>query len=507
VATSAVRDNGGIFPLLLLCMAQFVLILDVAIVNVALPLVQEDLGFAPADLQLVVTAYALFFGGLLLLGGRAADLFGRRRVFVWGLGAFTLASLLCGLAPTAGVLVAARALQGAGAALVAPAGLSLLTTIFPEGEARNRALGAWSAVAAGAGAAGLILGSVLTELVGWRSVFLINAPVGIAVVVASLRALPGGRPEYRRGGLDLPGAAAATLGLIALVYALSRGEREGFGDGTTVALLLGSAGLLAAFVIAELRARDPLVPFGIFRSRTLAGANLATLLFSAVVIEANYFPTLHLQQVLSFSPLRTGLAFLPMTTGAALASALAARYVAKVGTRRLLLWGMLSLAAGSLLLCSVSADGGYLMGVLPGMVLIAVGMGLGFTIGTVAATAGVRVERQGAASGILTTGQQLGGAVGLAVLATVAAAATEPAASPEALVGGFRAAFLAMCGFGLLATAAVWALVREPDCRSELERRSKGKGNPAVARISTGRGRQDPSRGGQKETEPRREGS
>jgi len=497
-----VRRGTG--ALLLLCMAQFMLILDVAIVNVALPSVQEDLGFAPADLQLVVTAYALPFGGLLLLGGRAADLLGRRRIFVWGLGLFTVASLLCGLAPTAGVLVAARALQGAGAALVAPAGLSLLTTIFPEGAARNRALGAWSAVAAGGGAAGLILGGVLTEFAEWRWVFLVNAPVGIAVVLASLRTLPEGRPETRGAGLDLPGAATATLGLMALVYGLSRGEREGFGDGTTFALLLGSVVLLAAFVLVELRAQNPLVPFGIFRSRTLAGANLATLLFSAVVIGANFFPTLHLQQVLLFSPLQTGLAFLPMTVVAALTSALAARSVGRVGARGLLLSGMIALAAGSLLLLGVSPDGGYLTDVLPGMVLVAAGMGVGFTVGTLAATSGVEAGRQGAASGILTTSQQVGGAVGLALLATVAAAATGeetgvPAA--EALVGGFRAAFLAMCGFGLLAAGTVWTLVREPDCQRELQRRKGGEGpasvpagasahaspcQPAVARITRG---------------------
>lgn len=510
----------------LLCMAQFMLILDVAIVNVALPSVQRDLGFPSADLQLVVTAYALFFGGLLLLGGRAADLFGRRRVFVWGLGVFTVASLLCGLAPTAGVLVAARAMQGAGAALVAPAGLSLLTTIFSEGEERNRALGAWSAVAAGGGAAGLILGGLLTDLAGWRWVFLVNAPVGAAVIAASLRMLPAGRSttsaeDADTGGtlrqrLDAPGAATATLGLMALVYALSLGEREGFGSGTTLALLAGSAALLVAFVFVEKRAGNPLVPFGIFRSRTLAGANLATLFFSAVVIGANFFPTLYLQQVLFFSPLLTGLAFLPMTVVAALASALAARLVGRTGARPLLLSGMLALAAGSALLARVSPDGGYLADVLPGLVLVAVGLGAGFTVGTLAATSGVRAEQQGAASGILTTSQQLGGAVGLALLATVASAVAGDASSPEALVGGFRAAFLAMCGLGLLAAATVWVLVRERDCQGELARkRREGPApmpagasayaspcQPAISRIVAGEPRDGRERAGSRSGDP-----
>lgn len=459
---------------------------------------------------------------LLLLGGRAADVLGRRRVFVGGLAVFTVASLLCGLAPSAGVLVAARALQGAGAALVAPAGLSLLTTIFSEGEERNRALGTWSAVAAGGGAAGLLLGGVLTEVAGWRWVFLVNGPVGAAVVVGSLRALPEGGSGRRTAGgghqgepggrLDASGAATATLGLMTLVYGLSRGERAGLGDATTVALLLSSVALLAAFVLIELRARDPLVPLGLFRNRTLAGANLATLLFSGVVVGANFFPTLYLQQVLSFSPLRTGLAFLPMAAVAALASALAARFVEAAGVRRLLLSGMVALAAGSLLLYRIAPDGAYLTDVLPGMVLVAAGMGVGFTVGTLAATAGVEGGRQGAASGILTTCQQVGGAVGLAVLAAVAAAGTAGAASgaagaagattPEALVGGFRTAFLVMGAAGLLAAVAVWGLVRETDCRTELARRRGAGGvvavsaggsvhgapcQPAISRIADGR--------------------
>lgn len=322
--------------LLLLCMAQFMLILDIAIVNVALPPIAEDLGFSPGNLQLVVTAYALTFGGLLLLGGRLSDLLGRRNAFVWGLGLFTLASLGCGLAPSAAFLVAARAMQGVGGALVAPAALSLLTSIFPEGEERNRALGLWSAVAATGGAAGLLIGGVLTDLAGWRSVFLVTVPLGAIVALASLRVLPEGRPETGGGRLDWAGAATATTGLVALVYGLGRGETEGFGEVSVVALLLSAVVLIAAFVVIELRVREPLVPFGLFRSPTLTGANLATLLLSAVIIGTNFFLTLYLQQVLSFSPLQTGLAFLPQTLAAAVASGVAARLVSRLGVRALL---------------------------------------------------------------------------------------------------------------------------------------------------------------------------
>ena len=466
--------------LLLLCMAQFMLILDIAIVNVALPPIAEDLGFSAGNLQLVVTAYALTFGGLLLLGGRLSDLLGRRNMFVWGLTLFTLASLGCGLAPSAAFLVISRALQGVGGALVAPAALSLLTSIFPEGEERNRALGVWSAVAAVGGAAGLLIGGVLTDLAGWRAVFLVTVPLGAVVALASLRALPEGRPESRGGRLDLAGALAATAGLVALVYGLGRGETQGFGEISVVALLLSSVVLLAAFVVIELWVREPLVPFSLFRSRTLTGANVATLLLSAVIIGTNFFLTLYLQQVLSFSPLQTGLAFLPQTLAAAASSGVAARLAGRLGVRTLLLSGMVSLTLGALLLSRLSPNGSYLTDVLPGLLFVSVGLGFGFTVGTLAATSGILARRQGVASGVFNTSQQVGGAVGLAILATVAGAVTESATEssvagsvPGALTSGFGVAFLVAAGFGLAAALAVWTLVRDPDCQEEFKRRTK----------------------------------
>lgn len=474
-----VSGQQGMGALLLLCMAQFMLVLDVAIVNVALPRVQIDLNFARGDLQLVVTAYALTFGGLLLLGGRITDLVGRRGVFMIGLALFTLASLTCGLAQSPAMLVAARSLQGVGGALLSPAALSLLITIFPEGKERNRALGVWSALAAGGGAAGLLLGGVLTDLASWRWVFLVNVPIGVIVLLASFQMLPASKGTSK-GHIDVAGAITVTLGLIALVYALSRGGQKGFGEGLVITLLIASIVLLTTFVAIELRSQEPLVPFRLFRLRTLTGANLGTLLLSAVILGVNYFLTLYFQQVQAYSPLITGLAFLPMTLVSVLASGIAARLVSRIGARLLLLLGMLALAGGTALLSQISPHGTYLISVLPGLLFVAVGLGFGFTIGTLAATAGVDAGQQGVASGILSTSQQLGGAIGLAILTAVASMVTASVTIPTAqtLTDGFRAAFLVACGFALIAALVVGVLVREEDCQSELERQ---KQEPAKA--------------------------
>ena len=448
--------SGSPRALLLLCMAMFMLILDVAIVNVALPSVQRDLGFSSRNLQLIVTTYALAFGGFLLLGGRVADAAGRKRVFLWGLALFTLASLACGLAPSSAVILAARAVQGLGAAFVAPAALSLLTSIFAEGAARDRALGVWSAVAAGGGAAGLLLGGVLTDFVGWRWVFLVNVPVGVLVLAASWRGLPEVRAPAR-SSLDLAGALTVTAGLLALVYGLERGGQEGFDNPLVIALLAGAAALLTVFVALEGRVRDPLVPFEIFRIRSLTGANLASFLMSSVVVGVNYFLTVYLQRVLGLSPLETGLAFLPMTLTIMISSNLSARAVGRFGARTLLVAGLLVLALGTLSLLRIAPDASYLETVLPGLILVGLGLGPGFAVTTIAATAGVSVERLGVASGILSTTQQVGGAVGLAALAVVAGASGGQGAA--ALVGGFRAAFAVMIGLSLAAATAAGTLV------------------------------------------------
>lgn len=479
---SSPSAGHGAMPLALLCMAQFMLILDIAIVNVALPAIQTDLNFSRENLQLVVTAYTLSFGGLLLLGGRLADVLGRRRVFVAGLLVFTLASLGCGLARSDGMLVVARAVQGVGGALVSPAALALLITIYPEGPQRNRALGVWSAVAAGGGAAGLLLGGALTDLAGWRSVFLVNVPLGALVAVAAWRALEESRPA-RGGGIDVGGGVAATAGLIALVYGLSRGEQAGFGNPLVLALLAGGALALAAFVVVERRVREPLVPVELFRLPTLLGANVSTLLMSAVVLGVNYFLTLFFQQVQGYSPLQTGLAFLPLTFAAALASGVAARSIGRVGARRLLLAAMLALAVGAALLAQITPRSSYISGALPGLLLAAVGLGFGFTVGTLAATAGVVPRLQGVASGIFNTSQQIGGALGLAVLASVAGAVSGAGADGdlETLTAGFRAAFWTMAILAVAAALVVLALVREQDCAAEMARLDREPGQPTAA--------------------------
>lgn len=467
--------------LIALCMAQFMLVLDIAIVNVGLPSIQADLAFPPGNLQLVVTAYSLTFGGLLLLGGRITDLLGKRLIFMIGLTLFTLASLACGIAQSATMMIIARAVQGIGGALVSPAALSLLITLYPEGKARNQALGVWSALAASGGAAGLLLGGVLTSLASWRWVFLVTVPLGIIVVLASFWVLPQSRPTSR-GRIDIAGAVTITAGLIALVYGLSRGGQVGFSNGLVIALLIASVILLASFVVIEQRVQQPLVPFTLFRLRTLSGANLATLLLSAVIVGANYFLTLYFQLVLGYTPIITGLAFLSMTVASALASAIASRLVNRFSVRLLLLVGMLALAAGGALLSQISPHGTYVVDVLPGMLLVAVGLGIGFTVGTLAATAGVEAKQQGVASGVLSTSQQIGGALGLAILTTVAGAVTASAtgSTAQTLTSGFRAAFLVTAVFGLAAALVVWLLVREDDCQKEIERRSQAASPIAV---------------------------
>jgi EmrB/QacA subfamily drug resistance transporter len=461
---------GGMLALWVLCMAMFMLILDVAIVNVALPSIQRDLGFSSGNLQLVITTYALAFGGLLLLGGRVADVLGRKRMFTVGLFAFTLASFACGIALSDTMLLVARGVQGVGAALVAPAAMSLLVTIFTEGEPRNRALGVWSAVAAGGGAAGLVIGGLLTDFAGWRWVFLVNVPVGLAVLVASRTALPRDT-STERGHIDFAGAFAVTLGLVALGYGLERGGQSGFGDIAVLALLVASFALLASFTLIERRATEPLVPFTIFRLGNVVGANLASFLMSGVVIGVNYFLTLYFQRVLGFSPLLTGLAFLPMTVTIAVASSLSSRLVGRLGARSLLLAGMVALVIGAALLVRLSPETNYVSAVLPALLIVALGLGPGFAVGAIAATNGVPSSQQGVASGLLSTTQQVGGAVGLAVLVAVSSAVSGAAGmeTPQALADGFRAAFVAMSVLALVAGLAVWGFVRERSSSRMLE--------------------------------------
>ena len=459
--TAGVARPARHLTLPLIAGTGLMLILDLTITNVALPTIQHALSMTPQSLQWVVNAYALAYGGLLLLGGRLADRLGRRRVFLTGVAVFTVASLLGGLAPTGGVLVAARGLQGLGAALAGPAGLSILTTTYAEGADRNRALGVWSAVLASGGALGMLAGGLLTEYASWRWVLFVNVPVGILVLAATPRVVAAapGRPRAR---LDLAGAVMATAGLAALVFATSQVPGRGWTAAPTLGVFVLAAVLLAAFVVVEARRRAPLVPLGIFRRRGVAGADLVALLSGAAVIASPiFFLTLYLQQVLGFPAIQAGLATLPLGLAVIAASRLTPRLMNAVGARRLLAGGLAVAAAGLLLLGRIHPAGGSTLDVAGPLVLLGLGMGLSFVPLTASATAGVPPADQGLAAGLLQTAQQLGVALGLAVLTGLAAATTQnllgdaggppdPEALQAALTGGYAAA---LRGAALLALA------------------------------------------------------
>jgi EmrB/QacA subfamily drug resistance transporter len=468
--------------LLVIAVTGLMLILDLTITNVALPTIQHALRMTSQSLQWVVNAYALAYGGFLLLGGRLADRLGRRRVFLAGVAAFTLASLLGGLAPSGIVLVAARGLQGLGAALAGPAALSILTTTFAEGPERNRALGLWSAVLASGGALGMLAGGLLTQYASWRWVLFVNVPVGALVLAAAPRVVPAapGQPEV---GVDVAGAGTVTAGLVALVYATSQVPGHGWTAASTLGSFVLSAVLLGAFLAIQARRRAPLVPLGIFRHRSLAGADTVALIGGAAIIASPiFFLTLYLQQILGFSAVRAGLATLPLGLAVIAASQLTPRLLNTVGPRRLLAGG-LALAATSLaLLGRISAEGSYPTQVLGPIVLLGVGMGLSFAPLTASAMAGVPPAHQGLASGLLQTAQQLGVALGLAALTSVAAATTQgmlghaadPAALQAALTGGYAAA---LRGAALLAlTGAALTMLILPPRRGAPTRRAGGAG-------------------------------
>jgi EmrB/QacA subfamily drug resistance transporter len=461
--------------LLVLSAALLMDVLDFSIVNVALPEMQRDLGFSMQGLQWVVSAYALTLGGFLLLGGRAADLLGRRRVFLAGLALFTLAALVGGFAQTPEVLIAARAAQGLGAAMSVPAALSIITATFPEGPERNRALGVWSAVGAGGVAAGVILGGVLTETAGWRWVFWINVPVGLAAIALTPALIREGRarvaPDGARGlaGLDLPGAVSVTAGLLVLVYTLSNAGSAGFASPGTLGGLAFALILLAAFVSIESRARNPLVPLGIFRSRTLAGANLGAIVVMGVYGAVFLLLSLYMQQVLGYPALATGFAFLPMALAGAAASAfLGPRLVTRFGARSVLVTGMVVMTVAFGLLARVLTGGTYAGDLLLATLLLAVGGGVAITAFTAGAVEGVGNEEQGVASGLVNTSFQVGVALGIAVLLTVAAARTEAVGGggPEALAAlaaGFRYSFFASAVITAVGALVVFLVMRRPD--------------------------------------------
>ena len=460
--------------LALLASTQFVIILDAAIVNVAIPSIGRDLKFSEENLTWIPNAYALTFGGFLLLGGRMADLLGRRRLFMVGLGLFSLASLLGGLATSEEQLIAARALQGLGAALLAPSALSMVTNMFEEGSERNKALGIWGAVSGSGGAAGVLLGGILTEYAGWEWVLWVNVPIGIIAAVLAPRLLVESRRETDMRHFDALGAITVTVGLSLLVFALVDTINAGWGSTQTLTLLAVASALLVTFVYIELRSRDPLMPFGIFRLRTLTGANLVGLLVGAALFAMFFFLSRYMQEVLGYSALDAGLSYLPLALAIIFSAGAASVLVTRLGFRPVLLAGLGLITIGLLWLAQVPEDGVYLSNLLAPMVISAVGLGFAFVPVTIAAVSGVSADESGLASGLINTSQQIGGALGLAVLGTIAASKTTdlvaaaqgaPAAIPGALTEGFQLAFLTGAGFAILGIVATLVFVRSEDSK------------------------------------------
>jgi EmrB/QacA subfamily drug resistance transporter len=457
--------------LALLSAVQFMVVLDIAIVNVALPSIKDDLGFSQENLQWVISAYALFFGGFLLLGGRLADILGRRRIFVAGLILFTVASFLAGMAWSEASLIAARALQGLGAAIISPAALSILTTTFAEGKERNTALGVWGAVGGFGAAAGVLLGGILTDALSWEWIFFVNIPVGLAGLALTPFLLGESRDATVKR-FDVPGAVLVTSGLMALVYGITEANDFGWGSTTTWAIFAGAFALLSAFVVWERRHPEPLMRFGILRIRTVLGANVAGFILGTAMFAMFLMLTLYMQQVLGYSAMQTGVAYLAVAGTAILWSAVAAQLVTRVGVKPVMIVGMSFLTAGLLYFTQVSVGGTYLGDLLPGFLLIGVALGFSFVPISIAALAGVEPAEAGLASGLFNTSQQIGGALGIAALSAVATTRTTNsveggAAVPDALVTGFQAAFWGALVVGAIGIVVAVTLIRPDELESE----------------------------------------
>jgi EmrB/QacA subfamily drug resistance transporter len=468
-------DRARWAAVVLACVAQFMVILDVSVVNVALPSIRDALGFSTTGLQWVVNAYTLAFAGFLLLGGRMADLLGQRRVFIGGLLLFSVASLVGGLADSQGTLVAARAAQGLGGAIISPASLAIITNTFSDGRDRNKALGAWGAMGGAGGAFGVLLGGVLTDLLSWQWILFINVPIGLAAIFLAPRFVAEVRDAGGARRFDVSGAVTITLGLVLIVFAIVRTEVNGWGSAQTIVVLAAGFALIGAFLLIEGRfAKRPLMPLRIFRSRLLSGANAVVFLLGCAMFAMWYFVSLYLQQVLGYSPLEAGLAFLPMTATIIVGSTVASRITGRFGVKPLLVGGMALQALGLLLFSGVSPDGGYASDVLVPSLLVAAGIGTAFVPITIAAVSGVRPGEAGLASGLVNTSRQMGGALGLAILATVATARTDALGGAEhgsagamhaALTGGFQRAFEVGAGFalvGALVALTVLQIERRP---------------------------------------------
>jgi EmrB/QacA subfamily drug resistance transporter len=460
--------------LVIACLAQFMVVLDATIVNVALPSIQRGLNFSASDLQWVVNAYTLIFGGFLLLGGRAADLLGRKRLFAAGIALFSAASLLNGVAQSAGMLIVGRGLQGLGGALVSPAALSIITTTFTENEDRTKALGVWSAIAAGGGAVGLLLGGVLTDLASWPWIFIVNVPVGIAALVLTFRFVPESRVETEHRAFDIAGAVTVTGGLVVLVYAIVKAQAFGWGSARTIGLMAAGAVLIAMFVAIERRSVAPLVRLSIFRVRTLTAADAVLLLVASGMFGMFFFASLYVQEILGYSPLKAGLAFLPVTAGIVIGAGIAQQLIKRIGVRNVSIVGIVLASAGLLVLTQLPVHGSYASDLLSGLMPLSIGMGLVFVPITLLGTGGVSEDDAGLASGLFNTAQQVGGSLGLAILSTLAASQTSSllqsghggtAGALAARVSGYHVAFAA-AAIMLAAGAVILAIfVRRGDER------------------------------------------
>ena len=460
--------------LVLVCIAQFMVVLDATIVNVALPTIQNDLDMSETNLQWVVNAYTLTFGGFLLLGGRAGDLAGRKKIFLLGLVVFTSASLACALATGSTWLIVTRGLQGLGAALVSPAALSIVTATFRDGAERTKALGVWSAIAVGGGAVGLLLGGILVETLSWPWIFLVNVPVGIVAFLLSLRFVPESRDEHAHKSFDVAGAVTVTSGLIALVYGIVRSAEKGWSSGEVLGILALAAVLLIAFVVIEYRSAEPLVRLSIFSVRTVRGANVAMLVVACGLFAMFFFNTLFLQRVLGFSPIQAGAAFLPFTAGIIVGSIASQNLIPRLGAREVPMIGLGIAVVGMLLFLRLSPESTYVKDILPGILLTSIGMGLTFVPLTLIATSGMPVDDAGLASGLFNTSQQIGGALGLALLSSFAASKTADvlsstgrkptqAETAQALVDGFHVAWLGCAAFLAAGALLLFALLRRGD--------------------------------------------
>ena len=477
-AAAGTQDRRRWAALAIIVAAQFMVVLDVAIVNVALPSIRTDLHFSQESLQWVITAYSIFFGGVLLLGGRLADLLGRRRLFVAGLALFTVSSLLDGLAWSEGSLIGFRALQGLGAAMLSPAALSILTTTFREGRERNLALGIWGAASGSGGAAGVLLGGALTSAFSWSWIFFVNVPVGALVIGLTPWLLRESRADLRHRHFDFAGAASITGGLMLLVYAMTRAAQHGWGTTMTIGLLTAAAALIGAFFTIELRSKAPLLPLRIFRLRTLSASNLSGLLMGGAIFSQFFLLTLYMQEVLHYSAIKTGVAYIGLTLSIIGFSALSQALVTRIGVRRVLPVGLALSTVALLLFARLPVDGHYFTDLFPAFLISGVGLALAFVPMSIGALTGVRPADAGIASGLINTNQQIGGAIGVAAATTIATTFTTRyvdvhvgtnAFSGAALTHGFQIAFYVLAAVAALGAALAALMLESTPAEPELE--------------------------------------